>query len=101
MDAKALVTNAHQRFSIESVSLPVPGPRQIKVQTLYSGVSIGTEFAVIKGKLNWGPYPLVTGYQGVGNPMKFHQSVGGALGGLAGRRVGHWATDARVDRLLG
>ena len=66
MDAKALVTNAHQRFSIESVSLPDPGPRQIKVQTLYSGVSIGTEFAVIKGKLNWGPYPLVTGYQGVG-----------------------------------
>ena len=47
MDAKALVTNAHQRFSIESVSLPDPGPRQIKVQTLYSGVSIGTEFAVI------------------------------------------------------
>lgn len=66
MNAKALVTTANQRFSIDDVVLPEPGPRQIQVQTLYSGVSIGTEFAVIKGKLDWGPYPLVTGYQGVG-----------------------------------
>ena len=63
---KALVTDANQRFSIQDVMLPEPGPRQIQVQTLYSGVSIGTEFAVIKGKLDWGSYPLVTGYQGVG-----------------------------------
>lgn len=66
MNAKALVTSANQRFSIEDVVLPDPGPRQLAVQTLYSGVSIGTEFALVKGKLDWGPYPLVTGYQGVG-----------------------------------
>jgi len=66
MNAKALVTTENQRFAIEDVVLPEPGPRQIQVRTLYSGVSIGTEFAVLKGKLDWGPFPLVTGYQGVG-----------------------------------
>jgi len=66
MNGRALVTTADQRFSIEDVALPDPGPRQIQIQTLYSGVSIGTEFSVIKGKLDWGAYPLVTGYQGVG-----------------------------------
>lgn len=66
MNARALVTSENQRFSIEDVVLPDPGPRQLLVRTLYSGVSIGTEFAVIKGKIDWGPFPLVTGYQGVG-----------------------------------
>jgi 2-desacetyl-2-hydroxyethyl bacteriochlorophyllide A dehydrogenase len=66
MISKALVTTQAQRFSIEDVILPDPGPRQIQVQALYSGVSIGTEFAVIKGKLELGSFPLVTGYQGVG-----------------------------------
>ncbi len=36
------------------------------VRTLYSGVSIGTEFALIRNKISWGPYPLCTGYQGTG-----------------------------------
>jgi 2-desacetyl-2-hydroxyethyl bacteriochlorophyllide A dehydrogenase len=66
MEARALVTTDKQRFSIEDVVLPDPGPRQLLVQTLYSGVSIGTEFAVIQGKIDWGSFPLVTGYQGVG-----------------------------------
>ena len=66
MNSKALVTTENQRFSIQEVILPDPGPRRIQVRTLYSGVSIGTEFAVIKGKLDWGSFPLVTGYQGVG-----------------------------------
>ena len=66
MDSKALVTSQDQRFSIQDVVLPDPGPRQILVRTLYSGVSIGTEFAVVKGKIDWGTFPLVTGYQGVG-----------------------------------
>jgi 2-desacetyl-2-hydroxyethyl bacteriochlorophyllide A dehydrogenase len=66
MISKALVTTDKQRFSIEEVILPDPGPRQIQIQTLYTGVSIGTEFAVIQGKIDRGPYPMVTGYQGVG-----------------------------------
>jgi len=66
MQAKALVCDAQQNFSYTDVSLPEPGPDQILVRTRYSGVSIGTEFALIRNKLSWGPYPLCTGYMGVG-----------------------------------
>ncbi len=66
MNARALVTTENQRFSIDDVVLPEEGPRQVRVRTLYSGVSIGTEFAFIRGKIDRGPFPMVTGYQGVG-----------------------------------
>ncbi|MBK35686.1 MAG: hypothetical protein CME26_09190 [Gemmatimonadetes bacterium] len=66
MNAHALIATEKQRFSIEEVVLPNPGPRQVLVRALYSGVSIGTEFGIIRGKIGRGPYPLVTGYQGVG-----------------------------------
>lgn len=64
--ATALICDAQQRFTLESVTLPDPSPRQIAVRACYTGVSVGTEFALIKGKLSWGPYPLCTGYMGAG-----------------------------------
>ncbi len=66
MKATALVTDEKQNFSLRSVTLPEPGEGEVLVKTLYSGVSIGTEFALIRNKINWGPYPLVTGYMGTG-----------------------------------
>lgn len=66
MNAKALITHAGPTFAIEDVILPDPSPDQLVVQTTYSGVSIGTEFAAITKKLDYGPYPLCTGYQAVG-----------------------------------
>jgi len=66
MNAKALICDEQQRFSIADVVLPDVGPSRMAVRTLYSGVSIGTEFALIRNKISWGPYPLCTGYQGVG-----------------------------------
>lgn len=66
MQAQALVTTEDRRFSLAPVDLPEPGPEDLVVRTLWSGVSIGTEFALIRGKLIWGPYPLCTGYQAVG-----------------------------------
>ena len=64
--AQALITDQDQHFSLQEVSLPDPAPDQVAIRTHYSGVSIGTEFALIRGKLSWGPYPLCTGYQGTG-----------------------------------
>ncbi len=81
MRAKALICDEHQRFSLEDVVLPDPDPEQVLVRTLCSGVSIGTEFALIRGKLSWGSYPLCTGYQGVG-------VVEGVGGDVQGFRVG-------------
>lgn len=66
MDAAALICTAEQKFSLESFTVPPITPTQIRTRTLYSGVSVGTEFAVIRGKLDWGPFPVCTGYQAVG-----------------------------------
>jgi len=66
VQAKALVCSADQTFEISDVVLAEPGATNIAVRAVCSGVSIGTEFAVITGRLNWGSYPLVTGYQAVG-----------------------------------
>lgn len=66
MKARALICDASQHFSIEEVTLPEPGPGQILVKARKSGVSIGTEFALIRNKISWGPYPLCVGYQAVG-----------------------------------
>jgi len=66
MKTKALICDDRQVFSIEDVDIPDPAPDQVTIRTRYSGVSVGTEFALIRNKLSWGPYPLCTGYMGTG-----------------------------------
>lgn len=66
INAKALICQHDQVISLQTVTLPDPGCSQLLVKTLYSGVSVGTEFALIRNRISWGPYPLVTGYQAVG-----------------------------------
>ena len=66
MNARALICDEQQSFSIENVILKEHAPDQVAIRTLYTGVSIGTEFALIRNKLSWGPYPLCTGYMGTG-----------------------------------
>jgi 2-desacetyl-2-hydroxyethyl bacteriochlorophyllide A dehydrogenase len=66
MQAKALICDEQQRFTLEDVDLPGPGPDQIAIRTHYTAVSRGTEFALIRNKISWGPYPLCVGYQGTG-----------------------------------
>lgn len=67
MNAQALICTAQQEFSLEQFDIPALTPTQLRVRTLTSGVSVGTEFAVIRGKLDWGPFPVCTGYQAVGS----------------------------------
>ena len=66
MNAQALICDEQQDFSIENVILADHAPDQIAIRTLHTGVSIGTEFALIRGKLSWGPFPVCTGYMGAG-----------------------------------
>jgi 2-desacetyl-2-hydroxyethyl bacteriochlorophyllide A dehydrogenase len=66
MHAQAVICDAQQHFSLREVLLPDPAPDQIAVRTHYTGISRGTEFALIRNKISWGPYPLCTGYQGTG-----------------------------------
>ena len=65
MKATALVCDENQEFTLEDVVLRDPGPDQVAIRTHYTGVSIGTEFGLIRGKVS-GTYPLSTGYQGTG-----------------------------------
>ena len=66
LKARALICDEQQKLAIREVELPEPGDGQISIRTLYSGVSIGTEFALIRNKISWGPYPLCTRYMGTG-----------------------------------
>jgi len=66
IETKALVCDAEQRFAIRDVQLNDPNPDQVAIRTHWSGVSVGTEFALIRNKISWGPYPLCTGYMGSG-----------------------------------
>lgn len=84
MEAQALVCDAQQHFSIEDVTLEPIAADEVLIRTVYSGVSIGTEFALIRNKISWGPYPLCTGYMATG----VIEAVGDAIDDLrAGDRV--------------
>ena len=76
MEAKALICDEQQRFSLEDVVLPDPAKDQIAVRTHFTGVSRGTEFALIRNKISWGPYPLCTGYMGTGAMDAFRGGSG-------------------------
>ncbi len=66
MKAVALICSEKTTFSLEQVILPDPQDGDILVKTAYSGVSIGTEFALIHNKISWGPFPISTGYMATG-----------------------------------
>ena len=91
MKATALITWEDQSFSLEDVELAGPGPDQISIKTEYTGVSIGTEFALIRNKISWGPYPICTGYMGTG----FVEEVGKNITNFtSGDRVYYRQNDA-------
>ena len=77
MKAKALVCTQDQRFALLPVSLPDPGPGEVSIRTLFSGVSVGTEFALVRNKISWGPFPIVTGYMGAGVVERVGEGVSG------------------------
>ena len=66
MEARALICDENQTFSIEEVVLEDPGPDQVAIRTVCTGVSIGTEFGYIRGKISHRGYPICTGYMGTG-----------------------------------
>jgi len=79
MNATALICTEDRHFSLQPVALPDPGPGQVAIRTLRSGVSVGTEFALVRNKISWGPFPICTGYMGVG----IVERVGAGVEGLA------------------
>lgn len=70
MSVQALIATRERRFALETFPAPDLAPDQVRIQTLYSGVSVGTEFMVIQGLLDWGPFPVCTGYQATGRVVE-------------------------------
>ena len=66
MNAQALICDAQHHFALRDVTLPDPGPGDLVIRTLWSGVSIGTEFMFVRGSLDGVRYPLCTGYMATG-----------------------------------
>ena len=84
VEASALVARPDGQFAVEPVLVPGPGRDNIVVQIAYSGISIGTEFGALSGKIDWGGFPMVTGYMATGTISM----VGSAVTGFApGDRV--------------
>jgi 2-desacetyl-2-hydroxyethyl bacteriochlorophyllide A dehydrogenase len=74
---KALVAEAGGVFRLADVVTDPLGRSDIGVVTQWSGVSIGTEFAVLNGKLDWGSFPIVTGYMATGVVSSVGDDVSG------------------------
>ncbi|MDE0227819.1 MAG: zinc-binding dehydrogenase [Spirochaetaceae bacterium] len=79
MEAQALICDAQHDFALREVSLPDPGANDVVVRTLWSGVSIGTEFMFVRGTLDGVRYPLCTGYMATG----VVESAGAEVSGYA------------------
>lgn len=66
MKSSVLICTEQQHFYLQEFEIPRLAPNELLVRCAWSGVSVGTEFAVIRNKINYGPYPVATGYQAVG-----------------------------------
>ncbi|HVJ53670.1 MAG TPA: dehydrogenase [Aliidongia sp.] len=93
-DAKAFWTVAAGRGEIRAETLPAPGPDQVLVRTLASGISRGTEALVFQGRIPASQYAVMRCPFQAGDfpfPVKYgYASVGLVEAGppeLLGRRV--------------
>ena len=69
MDTAAVVFERPGQVTVRSLALCAPGPADVVVETLASGVSTGTEKMLFQGTMPAFPgmaYPLVPGYETVG-----------------------------------
>ncbi len=123
METTAIVFEKPGRVALERLALTEPGPADIVVETLWSGISTGTEKLFYTGKMPPFPgmgYPLVPGYEAVGRVVEAgpesgrragetvfvpgatcYGEVRGLFGGSASRIVVKGARVQPVDAALG
>ena len=69
LDALAIVLEKPEHIALSRLAITSPEPDDVVVQTLWSGVSSGTERLLFTGRMPHFPgmgYPLVPGYESVG-----------------------------------
>ncbi|MDD1748364.1 MAG: zinc-binding dehydrogenase [Methanothrix sp.] len=78
-------------MTIGEIDLPQPKAGEVITRTLFTGVSTGTEMRVLAGKQVGGIFPLIPGYENIGEVFE----VGEGVDLVKGARVyttNHWAT---------
>ncbi|MBY0489440.1 MAG: chlorophyll synthesis pathway protein BchC [Gemmatimonadaceae bacterium] len=86
MNTQAVVFEEPQRLSVRELSLVEPTPQDVVVAMRWSGISTGTEKLLFTGRMPPFPglaYPLVPGYEGVGEII----DAGAESGRQAGQLV--------------
>ena len=86
MHALAVLFERPEHLSLAELALDAPGPADAVVETLWSGISTGTERLLWTGRMPPFPgmgYPLVPGYESVGEVVE----AGPASGLAVGQRV--------------
>jgi L-iditol 2-dehydrogenase len=94
MKARGVVFTAPEKVDVWDIDIPEPGPEDVLIRVLYSGISIGTEGWILMNKYKGVTYPLVTGYQYCGVVEKAGaQATGLKEGDLAFARFTRLAGD--------
>lgn len=66
MKSKAIIFSEAKKVKLGHIDVPEPADDQLIVKTVYSGVSTGTETRVLKGGQAGAEFPLIPGYENVG-----------------------------------
>ncbi len=85
METTAIVFNKPGSLGLQSLQLEEPGPDDVVVESLWSGISTGTEKRFFDGSMPAFPgmtYPLVPGYETVGRVVQAGPDCGMAPGAL-------------------
>ena len=83
MNTLAVVLERPQHLSLQRLDLTPPGAADIVVDTLWSGISTGTEKLLWTGRMPQFPgmgYPLVPGYESVGRVVEAGPASGRTVG---------------------
>jgi bacteriochlorophyllide a dehydrogenase len=70
MISNVLVFTGPFKVDVGQINLPEPGPGQVVARTIVTGVSTGTETRVFSGKQTGCLFPLVPGYETVGEVIR-------------------------------
>src|SRR5687767_7694195 len=62
MKAQAIVFAGVGNVELRGLKLPEPGPGELLLETLFSGISPGTELRCLAGKQGGAEFPFVAGY---------------------------------------
>lgn len=81
MQTRAILFTGVDSASVGTVTIPEPGPGEVRIQTAYSCVSPGTELRCLAGKQQGSPpYPYVPGYALTGTIAACGEGVTLAVG---------------------